>query len=151
MQIRHTKILSNTIRFSKSWIVYCLLFAMAIQSSSPGVVLCFENDGHIEVEFGSNGECCQPFNETTQKTLTFISSEQDSNGHCGICVDVPLYITSEKKHNTATIVLDQLVSLLQTSSYSTTLIDQSTLRNTSPLISTTAFHISTIQTVILQV
>ncbi|MGR3177294.1 MAG: hypothetical protein ACUZ8E_04490 [Candidatus Anammoxibacter sp.] len=128
---------------------------MTVLSLSPGVVLCFENDGHIEVEFGLNGECCLPFNEALQKPFTFISSEQDCNSFCEICVDVPLYITAERKHNDESIVLDLLVSLLQTASYSTAVttlfFDQPTLRNPFHTVSITAFHVSTIQTVILLV
>ncbi|MGR3319784.1 MAG: hypothetical protein ACUZ8O_15060 [Candidatus Anammoxibacter sp.] len=128
---------------------------MAVQSLCPGVVLCFEDDGHIVVEFGSNGECCQGFNETTQKSFIFISSEQDCDSHCGICVDVPLYIKAEKKHNDESIALDQLTSLLQTASYftavTTSFLDQPTSRSTFHTVFTTAFHISTIQTVILRV
>ncbi|MGR3218378.1 MAG: hypothetical protein ACUZ8H_00990 [Candidatus Anammoxibacter sp.] len=129
---------------------------MSVLSLSPGVVLCFEKDGHIEVEFGSNGECCPSFNETMQKACRFISAKQDCDSHCGICVDVPLFIKAAKKHNTESSIHDQLISLLQTPSYptasTTTFLGQLVLRSALlPTVSTTAFHISTIQTVILLV
>lgn len=155
MQVKYSQILLSIIRFPKRWIIYCLLLAITLQSATQGVVLCFEGDGRIEVEFGSKWECCQAFKWAAKESSTFISSEQDYkdyNSSCGICVDVPLYITAEKKHNTESINSDQFTPLLHKFSYDSAIhINQSSLKNYSPSIPTTSFYISTIQTVILQI
>ncbi len=152
MQINLLEIISSTIRLPKHWIVYCLLFAITIQSLTSGVVLCFENDGHIVVEFGSNEKCCSSFYETSQKTPNVISIDQDFNSSCGTCFDVPLYISAEKKNNYESIDRDFLLTLVQTSSTSSTsFISPQTLKTPFHPILTTSFHISTIQTAILQV
>lgn len=155
MLIRHNKILSNIIRFSKNWIVYCLLFTITAQSLSTGVVLCFENDGRMEVESGSDGKCCQTFNKIFQKSFTFISNEQDSDNSCGICVDVPLYITAEKKHSSepTSLKLKQFISTLYASSLSyAALIEKSCPKTSfSLLIFRNISPITSLQSVILQV
>ena len=154
MRIKRTKILSNTILFSKSRIVCCLLFAITIQSLTPGVVLCFENDGHIEVEFESNRKCCKAFNEPFQKSFTFIFSEQRFNNSGDICEDIPLYITAEKKHNTEQELLNAFVSALNalSSSFYDTHIEKSfPTASFNFLIPINISPITSLQTVILQV
>lgn len=151
MKKKSLKILLNGIGFAKKGILLCLLFCIFVQSFPQGIVLCFENDGHMDVEFGSKNEFYQTFDNDFQESFTFISEEKDCNKACGICVDVPLYIAAEKIDNSKSIVLDQLILLLKSLPYLTTLTYLSALKNTFNLIPTTAFHISTTQTVILQV
>lgn len=151
MKIKSDKNLLKIIFFSKRLIIICLLFCIIAQSFPQGIVLCFEDDGRFEVEFGSKEQCCQAFNESSRNASSIIFSEQDYNSHCGTCLDVVLCITAEKNRKSKSFILDQLVSLLQKSSYFVILFDKSTLKNSFLVIPTTAFHIATTQTVILLV
>jgi len=151
LQINSSKTILNSIRLPKHWFAFCLLIAITVQSLTPGVVLCFEDDGHLEVEFGSNGECCQPFDGNAIKSSSFISNERVCHSSCGLCVDIPLYISAEKKHNSKSLELDHLIALLHSSLCTASFIDNTTSINSFQSIPTTVYLISTIQTVILQV
>lgn len=153
MKINLSRIISNSIKFPKHWIVYCLLFAITIQSLTPGVVLCLEDDGHIEVEFTLEGACCQDFKWSSQETLTFISSQQNNEADCGICVDIPLAITAEKKHDTEQKPLNNLISAQYATAISYDPHVKKTLLGESFIlsISRNTSHVTYLQTIIIQV
>ena len=145
-----SNILNNTV-FFKRCLVYCLLFAVIVQSSNFGVVLCFERDGGVEIEFGSNEQCCQPFNRDLEESSIFVSKGDYGNNHCGICVDFPLYITAKKSNCSGSVVLEKLIVQLQTQSYSIVHIDQSLTSSRFSILSSTGYCTPAFQTVVQQV
>ena len=150
------KFLNNLLRstsFTKRWIVCCLLFAVTVQTLCHGVVLCFEEDGRVEIEYsaGVGRKCCPPLNDKLDGTSFPVLSENRRDDSCGLCTDVSLFISAEKCHWSDFLTLDRLVSFLNVSPC---LYDVFVCTDTGKVphsISRVAFHITTTQTVILQV
>jgi len=137
--------------FTKQWLVYCLLFAVTVQTLCHGVVLCFEEDGRVEIELNSGRKCCLSFNDKSDGPSFPIISEKGCDDSCGLCIDVPLFISAEKSNGAGFLTLDRLISFLNVSPYLYNVFKHTDTWKNSPFISPVAYHISTAQTVILQV
>ena len=152
-EIKFFNNLLNSTSFTKRWIVCCLLFAVTVQTLCHGVVLCFEEDGRIEIEFnsGADGKCCLPSNDKAVGSSFPILSRIESEDSCGLCIDVPLFIKAEKSNWAGFLTFGQLVSFLNVSQCLYDVFDCADTWKVLPPISLVVFHISTTQTVILQV
>lgn len=87
------------------------LLLVCIYSFSPflgleGLVLCYGDDGHVEVEIAYNGNCGSNFsartilhNQSDNKSNTLGAVQSD---HCGRCVDVPLVPANRHSFRTYT-------------------------------------------------
>ena len=152
MQNSFFKFVTNIFYVHKRLVLICLLICFVMQSLTTGIVLCFGDDGHVELEVGLKGECCQTSKDAAQDPITFLLGEHDSNTCCGICNDIPLYITSEKKHNSNVRYSFKFsISLLPLVFSCGATGNESQRKVTFKYFSPSAFHISRMHTTILQV
>jgi hypothetical protein len=76
-------------------VAWLCLVSMVDLQSLPGFVLCFGEDGHIELEISVNDRCGP---ETVDIGMAALSS-QDAD-HCGDCADIPLFSQAMQSHFT---------------------------------------------------
>lgn len=79
--------------FKSLLVAWLCLVSMVEMRSLPRFVLCFGEDGHIELEISVNDRCGP---ETADAgTAAFASQDAD---HCGECSDVPLFSQTMQGH-----------------------------------------------------
>jgi hypothetical protein len=82
---------ANILKFPMvAWL--CLVSMVDLQSL-PGFVLCFGEDGHVELEISVNDRCGP---ETANAGMAALSS-RDAD-HCGECADIPLFSQAMQSH-----------------------------------------------------
>lgn len=74
-------------------VAWLCLISMADLQSIPGFVLCFGEDGHVELEVAVNDRCGS---ETANSDMAALAS-RDAD-HCGDCSDVPLFSDAMQSH-----------------------------------------------------
>lgn len=79
--------------FRSLLVAWLCLITMADLQSLPGFVLCFGEDGHIELEIAVNDRCGPETADTGM--AAFASKDAD---HCGDCSDIPLFSESMQSH-----------------------------------------------------
>lgn len=81
----------------KSFLVAWLcLVSMVDLKSLPGFVLCFGEDGHIELEISVDDKC----GPETRHAGTAAAFRSEDAEHCGECSDVPLFSQAMQSHFT---------------------------------------------------
>jgi hypothetical protein len=84
----------NQANIFKSFLVAWLcLVSMVDLQSLPGFVLCFGEDGHVELEISVNDRCGS---ESAGAGIAILVS-QDAD-HCGGCSDIPLFSQATQSH-----------------------------------------------------
>jgi hypothetical protein len=74
-------------------VAWLCLVSMVDLQSLPGFVLCFGEDGHVELEISVNDRCGP---ETADAGMAaFVSQDAD---HCGDCSDIPLFSQAMQSH-----------------------------------------------------
>ena len=84
---------TSTNIFKSLLVAWLCLVSMADLKSLPAFVLCFGEDGHIELEVSINNRCGP---ETTDVGVPAFSSRNAD--HCGECSDVPLISQTMESH-----------------------------------------------------
>ncbi len=152
MQINLSKIISSSILFQRNWIVYCLLFAMTIQSLAPGVVLCFENCDDTEVDFCVKEKYCSLYENSGQLSHESDFNAQPMDDYCKKCVEIPIYKSLNQKSSKEENPVNQLTLVLFTSfCFSVSHIEKSSTKQMFQLTPGNNSCLSSIQTVILRV
>ena len=82
-----TKILKSLL------VAWLCLVSMMDMRTLPGFVLCFGEDGHIELEISVNDRCGTETADTGM--AAFVSQDAD---HCGDCSDIPLFSQAMQTH-----------------------------------------------------
>ena len=75
-------------------VLICLLI---VGNSAYAAVLCFGEDGHIEIESAFHKRCDDPVHSqpTDQKQLSY-QVDHVEDRHCEPCVDIPIFISLAK-------------------------------------------------------
>ena len=69
--------------------VWCLIALLCLQTLFSFSVICIEEDGCIEIEFGQNA-CCSKFPQKEQRNAPPPGRKISKEGHCQACTDIPL-------------------------------------------------------------
>jgi len=80
----------------KVFILYFSLLAHLFvgAGSAECVVLCFEADGKVAVEYSRNGTCCSSSSvKVFARSYSIIGNPLDSD-NCGTCLDVPILLSA---------------------------------------------------------
>ena len=75
----------DTSRFG-TFCSFMLPLILLLQLSLPGVALCLEQDGNVELETYANGTC---YEKSSGTPAVIHLSEGISSEHCGSCIDIP--------------------------------------------------------------
>lgn len=75
---------------------------LLLQLSLPGVALCLEQDGNVELETYANGAC---YEKNSGATAVIHSFEGTGSEHCGSCIDIP---TTDKNSEYKAVSLNDL-------------------------------------------
>lgn len=81
----------------KFWIAWVGLFAYLLISLAnlPGMVLCFEKDGHVALETATNGVCSDSFEDVQREQQVAATKKPVLYGlNCKRCFDMPISIES---------------------------------------------------------
>lgn len=84
---------------TKVFILYLSLLAhlLAGAGSVECVVLCFEADGQVAVEYSRNGTCCSsPTVQVSSRSSSLVKSSSVKD-HCGTCLDIPVLLSGSER------------------------------------------------------
>lgn len=84
---------------------------LLLQLSLPGVALCLEQDGNVELETYANGTCYEKNSGTPAVIHSF---EGTGSEHCGSCIDIP---TTDKNSEYKAVSTNELMPGIDLHSY----------------------------------
>jgi len=135
------------------FILYFSLLAHLLvgAGSVEGVVLCFEANGQVAVEYSRNGNCCSSLTpQASSRSSSLVENLLDSD-NCGTCLDVPiLFGRNGRPFTKAQNLLPHLepvfvlISLFPVISLTETVNEGSYLQLLPPPNSTLALHRTTL-------
>ncbi len=68
-----------------------LVVALVVPGALPGLVVCFGETGHVEVET-TQDRCCNTYAQPTSSPVS-ITTGPTADDSCGFCTDTPISLT----------------------------------------------------------
>ena len=83
----------------KVFVLYLSLLTHLLSGagSAEGVVLCFEADGQVVVEYSRNGTCCSSSAVQVSSRSSSLVKSSSVKDHCGTCWDIPILLIGSER------------------------------------------------------
>lgn len=93
-------------------LTWLFIYFAIIPMQLANYVLCIGTDGHVGFEFAINGCCANATDQdSTHLEVTSLNASATAEGHCGECVDLPIFASLNSEPFIATIEHNLLTSL----------------------------------------